>query len=173
MFIMPPFNHYILTFYSHRVITVLWCLQIFLCPTSYMLRRVPCSGGAIQRPPLHRLRPSASINSWPLGQPLGDPDDLRSIGIILSSAAGRDYSFLQNNCQRCWWSRNEWRSMRGVGLHRGSLRGLRPASPTKVETEFKIYSKYIENEIDLKILKNLCKWDLVLVILSNRKQRWK
>jgi hypothetical protein len=43
MFILPPFTYPSLSLCSHRVITVLCDLQIFLCPTNEDVTRVPCA----------------------------------------------------------------------------------------------------------------------------------
>jgi hypothetical protein len=41
---------------------------------------------------------------------------------------------------------------------------------TTVKIEFKMYCKYEHIQVDLKILQNICKWDIVLFISSHRTQ---
>jgi hypothetical protein len=63
---MPPNNHYILPLYSHGVITILYYLQMFICPTNQDLTHAICGNNFVQKASDDLQHPT-----WPLDDPEG------------------------------------------------------------------------------------------------------
>jgi hypothetical protein len=125
MSVMPSFNYNILTLYRNNVITIFWHVQIFLCPP-IMAQSVSSTGTASSDKASRDLRPLA----WPLDAPRASTQVDSNRASTKSELCHEARPFLPTKRMRmCWWLWFWRRSLRGVGLRRGTLCGLRPASP--------------------------------------------
>jgi hypothetical protein len=130
MYVMLLSNYYATTQHSHGVITNFHDLQIFLCPASHRLTRVPCRNASLRTFAADLRRGATSGGNGT------SSSDWASAGDLIPAwppAPSKPLSSYIDKIQICMNSDKGRSSMHEVGLHLGNLGGHPSCIPNRLQ----------------------------------------